>query len=275
MFLEIVSLCRNLLENHPELEEYRSYLNNRLSHKAQERFQFGYFPDTNNLHKLTNFIDKKDLIKANLLYENEFIEYDEISDYLDSEDIERTGALSRSNYTKTKKVKNKTYTSVLEYQNLIMPYKNVYGDIVAIVGRTILENYQELQTSKYKNTKFDKTKHLFGLYEAKEAIIKQNYAIIVEGQFDCISANDHDILNVAAVGSSNITFDQISLLSRYTKNIKILFDNDVAGNTGYERAKEKYSKYVNIEKITLPQEYKDLDEFLQYNTKEEFLLQIN
>lgn len=230
----IVKVCNNLLYNCPIANKTLVYLNKRLTAEAQVKFGFGFFPPQDQLKMLFSFIDEESLIKDNLLYEKNID-----SDY-------------------------KIFFSSLEDHNLILPYKDVYGTIIALVGRSLLDDEERasVNISKYKNTSFEKSKHLFGLYEAKRSIIELGYVYIVEGQFDCIQAHNRGIENVVALGSSNMSTEQLILLLRYTNNIKLLLDNDDAGKMGRERIIEKYGKYTNFSNVYVPNGFKDLDELL-------------
>ena len=234
-FARVINICSNLLENSPIAHEARCYLDNRLSKSSQKKFGFGFFPPQEDLNVLLSFIDKEDLFKQNLIYEKN------IEDRLSM------------------------LFSPMEQHNLIMPYRDVSGAIIAIVGRSLLddEHRTELRISKYKNTSFEKSRNLFGLFESKYSIIEKNCVYIVEGQFDCIQAHDKNIRNVVALGSSNMSMEQLILLLRYTNNINLLLDNDEAGELGRERIIEKFGRFANIKNYRLPQGFKDLDELLK------------
>lgn len=242
-FDDVVNCCRDLLINFPEAKSISNYANKRLSKEGQDKFKFGYFPSNRNLKTLEAVVGEEKLSKLDLIFDK----------------IVQDGISNR-----------KIRCSSMENHNLIMPYRDVYGEIIAIVGRTILNDDQRKEENipKYKNTSFQKGNHLFGLYESKEEIIKNNLAFVVEGQFDCITAHDKGLLNVVALGSSNMTFEQFSLLSRYTNNIILLLDNDEAGKIGADKIIKLYSKYSNIKKALLPGGYKDIDEYLSDNSIE-------
>lgn len=233
-FSQIVEACSILLFEHLLASEARNYINNRLDVKTQQKFYFGFFPPQDKLKILSSFIDESILLESGFLYEE------------------------------NNNIGCRVLLSPLQNHNLILPYRDVYGNIIAIVGRSLLNDDKrtELGISKYKNTVFKKSKHLFGLYESKHSILDKGYAYIVEGQFDCIKAYSHGITNIVALGSSNMSMEQLILLLRYTNKIKLLLDNDEAGQLGRERILEKYGKYVNISNIYMPQGFKDLDEFL-------------
>lgn len=244
MFLDdIKNSCRYLLNNSSEAAPYLSYLNDRVIPEMQEFFEFGYFPGIQNINLLTPFVS------INTLKENELCYTYEVSDSVSTRNI---------------------CNLYFENHPLIMPYKNVYGEVVGLVGRSILSDDQreELKIAKYKNTKFEKKDHLFGLFESKESILKEDSVYIVEGQFDVIKAHEKGVKNIVAVGSSNLSLEQFALISRYTKNIFILFDNDAAGDKGRLNAVNKYEKFANIVNLYLPTGYKDIDEYLKQNDKD-------
>lgn len=241
MLNKIAESCRFLLNNSPEAEPYLAYLNSRLSSEMQEKFCFGYFPGSENLNLLTNFVSEEDLKKIELIYT-----------------INTNDSAGHSSYQ----------VSYFEHHPLIMPYKDVYGNVVGLVGRTILSDKDRGSTAKYKNTSFDKRNHVFGLYEAKLDILEKDCVYVVEGQFDVIKAREKGIPNIVALGNCNISPFQLSLICRYTQNIFLLLDSDNAGERARERIIEKYQQFANIVNIYLPYGYKDIDEYLKDNDSE-------
>lgn len=239
-YSEVISYCRELLLTFPQALPFADYLDKRIPKPIQEQFQFGYFPSNDNLNVLLSSIGDAKLASLNLIYERF------------TEDKECHGTL--------------------ENHNLILPYKDAYGNIIGIIGRSILSDNERklLKLPKYKNTSFNKGNHLFGLYEAKHDILATREVFLVEGQFDCISAQSNGLKNTTAVGSANMTHEQFYLISRYTKNINLLFDNDDAGRSGEERIINQFGKYANIKKIKLPIEYKDVDNFFSENDMSAF-----
>jgi len=241
MLDKIVESCRYLLDNFPGAEECRNYLDNRLDRKSQEKFQFGYFPEIENLNVLTDLVSEDELIKEKL------ITYKSIEDSL----FPRV-------------VKEKFFDN----QPLILPFRDPYGRIVGLVGRTLMseEDRKEVGAQKYKNTAespvFKKGHLLFGLYENKASILNNNFVYIVEGQFDVIKATEKGFDNIVALGNSSMTDYQFSVITRYTDNIYLLLDNDEAGEKGRKSIKNKFGKYANIQNFYLPKEYKDIDEYL-------------
>jgi DNA primase catalytic core len=240
MFAEVLQACRALLINNQLAAETRDYLDNRIATFYQNRFEFGYFPNNENLQKLIDIVGEEKLRALDLIYDKYVADADCMAS-----------------------VKQSVFT----WHNLIMPYKDVYGNIVALVGRTLLskEEQKKRNISKYKNSQFHKSLHIFGLHNSRRSIISNNCVILVEGQFDCISCHVHGFHNVVALGGVAFSKYQFALLSRYTNNIKLLLDNDSAGLNAANKIIERYSSFADIKKIQLPLCYKDVDEYLVKN----------
>jgi DNA primase len=81
-----------------------------------------------------------------------------------------------------------------------------------------------------------------------------------------IKADEYGLDNVVSIGSASLSDYQFSLITRYTDNIHLLLDNDEAGERGRKRIMDRFKQYANIINFYLPQEYKDVDEYL---TKDE------
>lgn len=164
--------------------------------------------------------------------------------------------------------------SYFEDYPLIMPFKDAYGNVVGIVGRSLLPDdiRQEQNISKYKNTVFKKGNYLFGLFENKSSILAKQSVFVVEGQFDIIKAYEKGFTNIIALGNSNMTAYQLSVILRYTDNIFLLLDNDDAGIKGREKIMSKFKKFANIRNFYLPIGYKDIDEFLSENSYDDLVL---
>lgn len=162
------------------------------------------------------------------------------------------------------------------YDRIIFPIFSTNGRIVAFAGRVLKDNEN---ISKYINSPeskiYYKGKILYGLFFAKEEIRKSEIAIVVEGYMDLISLYQNNIKNVVAVSGTALTEDQIQLLSRYTKNVVLLFDADTAGVKASMRSIELLLKHnLNIKIAVLP-EGEDPDSFVNKYGAEEFKKIIN
>ncbi len=125
-----------------------------------------------------------------------------------------------------------------KFRNRVMfPIANESGRVIAFTGRTLATD--EKAGPKYLNSPetaiYSKSKVLFNLDHAKEAIRKLDYAILVEGQMDCISVYAAGFHNVIASSGTAFTELQARLLGRFSKNVVVNFDPDTAGAKATER----------------------------------------
>jgi len=125
-----------------------------------------------------------------------------------------------------------------KFRNRVMfPIANEAGKIIAFTGRTLATD--EKAGPKYLNSPetgiYSKGRVLFNLDHAKEAIRKLDYAILVEGQMDCISVYASGLHNVIASSGTAFTEIQAKLLGRFSKNVVVNFDPDTAGAKATER----------------------------------------
>jgi DNA primase len=126
-----------------------------------------------------------------------------------------------------------------KFRNRVMfPIANEQGKIIAFTGRTL--STDEKSGPKYLNSPetpiYSKSRVLFNLDKAKDAIRKLEYAILVEGQMDCISVYTAGNHNVIASSGTAFTELQARLLGRFSKNIVVNFDPDTAGAAAAERS---------------------------------------
>ena len=139
------------------------------------------------------------------------------------------------------------------------------GEIVGFTGRIIRD---DPRAPKYLNTPqtllFDKSRHIFGLYQAKEAIRKSDAAVIVEGNLDVVSSHQAGVKNVVATAGTAMTLWHLKALSRLAGRIHLAFDGDRAGVSATERAINLAQEIgVELEVVSLPDDVKDPDELIQ------------
>lgn len=137
---------------------------------------------------------------------------------------------------------------------IIFPLFSPNGRVIAFAGR-ILQDREN--AAKYLNSPeslvYFKGKTLYGLFLTKDDIRKKDKAILVEGYMDLISLYQNGIKNVVAVSGTALTEDQVLLLSRYTKNVVLLFDADTAGIKASMRSIELLLKRdMEIKIVSLP-----------------------
>lgn len=113
---------------------------------------------------------------------------------------------------------------------VMFPIHNVTGRVIGFGGR-ILGNDKKF--AKYVNSPqsdiYDKSKVLYGLYYAKKQIVQEDNCFLVEGYTDVISMHQAGVENVVSSSGTSLTVEQIRLIHRFTKNITILYDGDLAG----------------------------------------------
>ena len=139
------------------------------------------------------------------------------------------------------------------------------GELVGFTGRII---HDDPRAPKYLNTPqtllFDKSRHIFGLYQAKEAIRRSDAAVIVEGNLDVVSSHQAGVKNVVATAGTAMTLQHLKALSRLAGRIRLAFDGDRAGVSATERAINLAQEIgVELEVVSLPDDVKDPDELIQ------------
>lgn len=154
---------------------------------------------------------------------------------------------------------------------LIFPIFSPNGRVVAFAGR-LLDPKEK--GGKYINSPessiYIKGRILYGLSFAKDDIRRLDKAIIVEGYMDLISLYQSGIKNVVAASGTALTDDQVQLLSRYTKNVILLFDADTAGIKASMRSIEiLLRRDLDVKIVSLPKD-EDPDSFVNKYGKEEF-----
>ncbi|AYQ32095.1 DNA primase [Runella sp. SP2] len=137
---------------------------------------------------------------------------------------------------------------------VIFPIHNVSGKVIAF-GARILTN--DKNQPKYINSPetdvYHKSKVLYGIHQAKNAIRQEDVCYLVEGYTDVISLHQAGIQNVVASSGTSLTEDQIKLIARFTQNITILYDGDAAGIKAALRGLDMVlEEGLNVSLVTLP-----------------------
>ena len=139
------------------------------------------------------------------------------------------------------------------------------GQVIGFTARIIVD---DPKAPKYLNTQqtllYDKSRHVFGLSQAKEAIRTKDYAVVVEGNLDVVSSHQAKIEPVVAAAGTALTEFHLKALRRLSGNVRLAFDNDKAGLAATERA-IPIAQAVGVELsiITLESNAKDADELIQ------------
>jgi DNA primase len=153
---------------------------------------------------------------------------------------------------------------------VMFPIHNLTGKVIGFGGR-IMTN--DKKTAKYLNSPeseiYHKSNVLYGLYQARQAIIQQDKCFMVEGYTDVISMHQAGIQNVVSSSGTSLTVDQIRLLKRFTNNITILYDGDPAGIKASLRGIDLIlEEGMNVRVILLPQP-EDPDSFARTHSATE------
>ncbi len=159
---------------------------------------------------------------------------------------------------------------------VMFPIQSMSGRVLGFGGR-ILTN--DKKAAKYLNSPeseiYHKSKILYGLYQAKQAIAKNDNCYLVEGYTDVIQFNQSGVENVVASSGTALTPDQIRLISRLTKNITVLFDGDAAGLRASIRGIDLIlEEGMNVKVCTFPNG-EDPDSFAKKTSFEDLVLYLD
>lgn len=209
----------------------------QLDKKIVQNFKIGFAPDTT--EAIVQFLLKKDYQK------NEIKEAGLTN--------RRGGDLFRS--------------------RIMIPLSDDSGQVIGFTGRLLSGALDDGKAPKYLNTPqtllYDKSRHVFGLAQAKEAIRKQQKAILVEGNIDVISSHQAGVCNVVAAAGTAMTKQHLQIIKRFAPTIILAFDGDKAGLSATERA-ISIAQNLDIElKIArLPKDAKDPDELIKKDVQQ-------
>lgn len=217
-----------------------SYFDHRnISKEMIEKFELGYSLDKwDSLynHLIKNQFEDNQIINAGLILENNNKKYDRFRN------------------------------------RIIFPIHNLSGKVIAFGARIIKD---EKNQPKYINSPetslYIKSKVLYGLYQSKNNIRKEDTCYLVEGYTDVISLFQIEINNVVSSSGTSLTNEQIKLISRYTKNITILFDGDKAGIDASLRGMDLILENdMNVKIVSFP-EGEDPDSYSKKVGRDKFL----
>lgn len=154
---------------------------------------------------------------------------------------------------------------------VIFPVHSLSGKVVAFGGRVLKKNEK---TAKYVNSPeseiYHKSNELYGIYFAKQAIVKADRCFLVEGYTDVISMHQAGIENVVASSGTALTQGQIRLIHRFTNNITVLYDGDAAGIKAALRGIDLLLENgMNIKVVLLP-DGEDPDSFARKHNASQF-----
>ena len=227
-----------------------SYLKERnFDQKMIDRFEIGYSPE-----KINDFSDAA----VNAGYKINFLEKTGLTILKDDKQIDRFRS------------------------RIIFPIKSMSGRVLGFGGR-ILDNSKK-NIAKYINSPesliYQKSKVLYGIFEGKQSIVKNDNCFLVEGYTDVIKMHQSGINNVVSSSGTALTENQIRLIRRLTKNITVLFDGDAAGSRAALRGIDLIlAQDMNVQVCNLPngedpdsfvseKKLEDIQNFFNSNSKD-------
>lgn len=205
-----------------------------LNKKIVQDFQIGYAPNSSDA--LTSYLSKKGFSK---------------------QELRDAGLLNR-------------FGGDLFRERMMVPLMDASGQVIGFTARILRSD--DANAPKYLNTPqtllYDKSRHVFGLSQAKEAIRKNDYSVIVEGNMDVVSSHQAGVTAVVATAGTAMTEWHLRSLSRLSGNVRLAFDGDKAGIAATERAIPiAQSVGVELTIISLPGDAKDPDELIQQDVR--------
>ena len=210
-------------------KEMQKYLIGRgLKAKTIKEWQIGYAP--NQWRSLKDFLNKQG-------YPNQ--------------EISKTGLVIE---TEKNTSHDKYYDRFRD--RIIFPIRDINGVVIGFTGRENPNNPDD-RMGKYMNIPntllYDKSRAIYGLNKAKLEIKKKNLCILVEGQTDVIMSHQAGFVNVIASSGTALTDQQLVIIKRYTENLSIAFDTDLAGEMATKRGIDLALKFgFNTKVISLP-----------------------
>lgn len=161
-----------------------------------------------------------------------------------------------------------TYDKDFFKDRVMFPIQNISGKVIAFAGRTLRSGKK---IPKYINSPeseiYEKRKVLYGLYQAKDSVRKEEECILVEGYTDVMSLHQAGIDNVVATSGTALTSDQVRLIKRFANEVTVLYDGDKAGISAAMRGlRIILAQDMSVKVVMLP-EGEDPDSFVQAKGK--------
>lgn len=153
---------------------------------------------------------------------------------------------------------------------VIYPVQSISGNVVAFGGRTLRK---DKEVAKYVNSPesviYSKRRELYGLYQARQAIVRRGKCILVEGYMDVISMHQSGVENVVASSGTSLTEEQVRLIHRFTDSITVIYDSDAAGIKASLRGIDMLlAEGMKVKVLSLP-DGDDPDSFAQTHSSTE------
>lgn len=157
---------------------------------------------------------------------------------------------------------------------VIYPVFSLSGRVVAFGGRILKNEKMAKYVNSPENEIYHKSNELYGLYQAKQSIARENRCYLVEGYMDVISMHQSGVKNVVASSGTSLTTGQVKLIHRFTENVTVLYDGDAAGIHASVRGIDMLlEEGLNIRVVALP-DGEDPDSFAQKHNAADFVAYI-
>lgn len=207
------------------------FTNRKFDKKTALNFRLGYSP--NNGSALVDFMQKKGFTPK---------------------ELEQAGLTAR----------RYNGTADMFRGRLMVPLCDAQGRVIGFTARQLDD---DPNAPKYINTPqtmlYDKSRHVYGLHQAKDTIRRSGMAVLVEGNLDVIASHQADVLNVVATAGTALTEQHLKAISRFATDVRLAFDADKAGINATERAIPIASRVgVSLSIVTIP-DAKDPDELIK------------
>ena len=217
---------RDQLESNPGALKYLD--NRKINNDTREKFSFGYAPAGN--------------ILASVMQKKGY----------SLQELEAAGLAAR----------NDSGDYYDRFRNrIILTIKDLQGRIIAFGGRALGDSIPKYLNSP-ETVLYNKRNQLFGMGDAREHIISHDFAILVEGYFDCVIPSQYGVKNIVASLGTSLTEQQVNLLGGFTRNVVVSFDPDSAGREAAARSINMFLAHgFGVKVMQLP-EGKDPDSLI-------------
>ncbi|MDQ6876583.1 MAG: DNA primase [Candidatus Dormibacteraeota bacterium] len=148
-------------------------------------------------------------------------------------------------------------------QRLVIPIRDERGQPLAFTARTVRADEPRKYINSPETPAYVKGRVIFGLDLAKDEIVRRGHAILMEGQFDVITAHHFGVQNAVASSGTALTDDQLRLVKRFTDELLLVFDSDRAGRSAAFKAVELAAAHQMRTRVATITGAKDPDEFLR------------
>ena len=148
-------------------------------------------------------------------------------------------------------------------ERLVIPIRDERGQTLAFTARTVRADEQRKYINSPETPAYIKGRVIFGLDLAREEVTKRGHAVLMEGQFDVITAHHFGVLNAVASSGTALTEDQVRLLKRFTDELLLVFDADRAGRSAARKAAVLVASQGMRTRVATMPDGLDPDEFLR------------